>query len=132
MKNEVGLKKFQEVIKIIPAADILSFVNNLTDGYREYKTTEKEIALIDAKKELCILEIKEKYNLLHEVFNKIFDQRSQSIDKFFEVIDKGLKENDKDLVSIGLKSLCDVVTQSPFSNLEALKELMGSNNIIEI
>ena len=132
MKSEIVLKNFQEAIKTIPAADILSFVNNLTDAYREHQKTNIDIATIDAKKEFLIAEMREKYSFYRDVFGKIFDQRSLAIDKFFEVIDKGLKENNNDLVSSGLKSLSDVVSKSPFGDLKELKSLMESNQVIEI
>lgn len=132
MKKKLSINNLQEAINLVPAADVLSFFNNLVDVYHETLQYNKDLAGIEAKKEILITEIKERYSLYHEVFNKIFDQRSQSIEKFFEVIDQGLKKDNNDLVSSGLKSLSDLVSKSPFSDLNELKALLESNKIIEI
>ena len=131
MTNKV-LQKVSKVTKIIPAPDALDFFNKLAEAYREGKITQREIAKIDAQKEVLIQLITEKYNLYHSVFNRIFDERKQGIDKSFEIIDKGIKDKDKDMISMGLGSLSKIVSSSPFANIQELSRLLESGETIEI
>lgn len=130
-KTEV-LKKLDKVTEIIPSADVLSFFDNLLEAYKEHQVTKRDIARVNAQKDILLLNIKEKYALYHKVFDRIFEERQQSIDKFFEVIDKGIRDNDKDLLSSGLYSLSKLVSTSPFANINDLRQSMDGNKIIEI
>ncbi|MFZ3171821.1 MAG: hypothetical protein WA118_07570 [Carboxydocellales bacterium] len=127
-----ALKKPENVSDIIPSTDVLNFFNKLTDAYKEAKVTEREIARIQAQKEVLLTEIEERYELYHKVFDHIFNERKVAIAKSFELIDKGLKEGDKDLISIGMQGLSKVVSSSPFANLEQLSRMIEGTRVIEI
>ena len=132
-KNVAGaIKKLEEVSSVIPTTDVLSFLNNLTEAYKESKITERETARIIAQKEILLSEIDNRYNLYHQIFNQIFDERKVAIAKSFEVIDKGLKEGNNDLVSMGMQGLSKVVSTSPFANVDQLSKMIENKNIIEI
>lgn len=125
-------KRFDEVIQYIPSKDILSTITILSEAYKEDQITQREIAKLDVKKELLIKEMDKKYDLYYKVFGTIFSERKDGIDKSFEIIDKGLKENDKELISQGLGALSQIVSSSPFSNLSELSKLLESGGTIEI
>lgn len=55
-----------------------------------------------------------------------------AINKSFEVIDQGLKTNDRNLISSGLHSLSQVVSSSPFADVQQLSKALEGNNIIDI
>lgn len=126
------LSKVKAVSKVIPAADILSTMKMLIEANRDNNQTKREIAIIDAKKEFLVREMELKYDLYYKVFGTIFSERKRAIDKSFEIINKGLKENNQDLISMGLGSLSHVVSASPFSNLSELSKLLNSGKDIEI
>jgi hypothetical protein len=94
----------------------LDFFSKLTDAYKEHKIMEREMTRIQAQKEVLITEIEKRYELYHKVFDYIFDERKVSITKSFEIIDKGLREGDKELVGIGMQGLSKIVSSSPFAN----------------
>jgi hypothetical protein len=130
-----GLQLFSKVKTIpkgIPVGDILSTVSTLVEINRENKQTKRDIAAIEARTGLLIKEMELKYDLYYKVFGQIFHERKQAIDKSFEIVDKGLKENDKELISMGLGSLSKIVSSSPFSNLSELSNLLNGNNVVEI
>jgi len=124
--------KIESVLKYIPSKDLLSTITLLAETYKEDVKARVEIERIDAKKDLLIKEMDKKYELYYRVFGEIFSERRQGIDKSFEIIDKGIKENDKELISAGLGSLSQIVSTSPFSNLKELSELLNSGGTIEI
>lgn len=131
-ENEQLLEKLGEVKDIIPATDVLRFFGKLTDAYSEYQITTRELAKIQAQKEILLTEIHMKYDLYHTVFNRIFDERQTAINKSFEIIDRGLESGDRELISMGLQSLSKVVSSSPFANLQQLSGMLERNQTIEI
>lgn len=132
VKNEVALKKLNEVSKIIPQADALAFMNQLQDAYITHRQTEVQIKTIEAQRDVLITEIQNRYDLYHKVFDNIFDERKMAINKSFEIIDEGLKNNDRELVNIGMQGLSKVVSSSPFANVEQLTNLIESGKKIQI
>lgn len=128
----LALKKLEQVSDIVPSTDVLNFFNKITDSYKEAKVTEREIAKIQAQKEILLTEIEKRYELYHKVFDHIFDERKVAIAKSFEIIDKGLNEGDKDLISIGMQGLSKVVSSSPFANIEQLSKMIEGKKVIEI
>ncbi|CAM3420772.1 MULTISPECIES: hypothetical protein [Paenibacillus] len=126
------VEKINQVTDIIPAADIFSFFNQLTEAYNQSQSTKVELARIEAMKESVLLEIQNKYDLYHKVFDQIFDERRTAINKSFDLIDKGLDSGDKELVSIGMQGLSKIVSSSPFANIEQLSNMLNGNKIIEI
>ncbi|MCT1398481.1 hypothetical protein M4D81_05615 [Paenibacillus sp. p3-SID867] len=126
------VEKINQVTNIIPAADVFSFFNQLTDAYNQSQSTKVELARIEAIKESVLLEIQNKYDLYHKVFDQIFDERRTAINKSFDLIDKGLDSGDKELVSIGMQGLSKIVSSSPFANMEQLSNMLNGNKIIEI
>ncbi|HWO76131.1 MAG TPA: hypothetical protein VNM69_09605 [Bacillus sp. (in: firmicutes)] len=126
------LEKLNEVSEILPAADVLDFFEKLTDAYKESKMNERELAKIEAQKSILLTEIEKKYELYHKVFDRIFDERSSAINKSFEIIDKGIKDGDKNLISMGMQGLSKIVSSSPFANIQQLTDLIEGNKTIEI
>jgi len=59
-------------------------------------------------------------------------ERRQAIDKFFEIIDKGIEENDRELIAFGLSSLSNVIASSLFSNIGELTKLIESGETIDL
>jgi hypothetical protein len=135
MKNKqvkTAAKKLGEVSDLIPAPDVLKFFNVLTEAYKEGQATKLELAKLEAQKEIAMLEIKNKYELYHKVFDAIFDERRAAIGKSFDIIDRGLATGDKELISMGMKSLSTIVSSSPFANFQQLSNMLEGNTIIEI
>ena len=130
-KSTKALQKISEVADIIPVPDALSFFSKLSEAYREDKITQREITKIEAQKDVLIHIITEKYNLYHRVFDRIFDERKQGINKSFEIIDKGIKDKNNELISLGLGSLSKIVSSSPFANMNELSNLLESGQKID-
>jgi hypothetical protein len=129
---KTAVKKLEVASNVIPAPDVLRFFNVLTEAYKEGQVTKLELAKLEAQKEVALLEIKNKYELYHKVFDSIFDERRAAINKSFDIIDRGLAAGDKELISMGMKSLSTIVSSSPFANFQQLSNLLEGNTIIEI
>lgn len=131
-EGNTAIKKLNEVSDIIPKADALDFLNKMQYAYVTYRETEVQLKTIEAQRDVLITEIKERYELYHKVFDNIFEERKMAINKSFEIIDEGLKNNDRDLVNIGMQGLSKVVSSSPFANVEQLTQMIESGQKIQI
>lgn len=121
-----------EILDKIPSSDVLELVKTLGEAYSEGQQTQRELVKINAQKEIILTEIDQKYDLYRYIFEQIFNERKSAVDKSFEVIDKGLKENNREITELGLKSLSQIVTSSPFSDLDKLSKLLEDNQTILI
>lgn len=131
-KSKDIIENIDEISDVIPAKDVLELVKTLGEAYSESKVTEREMARISAQKDILLIEIEQKYGLYHKVFDQLFSERKTAVDKSFEIIDKGLEEDDKELISMGLKSLSKIVSSSPFTDLDKLSDLLEGNQTITI
>ena len=129
--SPVLLDKLSVVKDLMPTENVLSFFENLVQAHREQMATTQEIARIDAARECALAAIGSKYALLHKVFDRVFEERAHAIDKHFQIIEKGLKRNDRELILGGLRGLSEIVSSSPFGNVEQLGKLLESGTKIE-
>ena len=118
--------------KYLPSADVLSFFNNLVEAFREERQTQRELAEIDARRQVLITEISQRYGLYQDIFDKIFAERKGAVDKQFELVERGIQTNNKELIVHGLQGISSIVSSSPFANVQELAKLMESGRQIEI
>jgi hypothetical protein len=116
----------------MPLPDVTKVFTLFLEYKKENEMTKREIARYDAMKEVMITEITRKYDFYEKLFMTVFSERKSTIGKYFEIIDKGIKENNNELVLAGLSNLSNVVASSPFANIGELKNLIESNKMIEI
>ena len=133
LKKLISFAKQNKALDVVTnTTDPTSFFKTLMEVYKEGKKTDLEIEELRMKKEILLAEIEKKHDLYNKIFTEIFVERRMAIQKYFEIIDKGLAENNRELISIGLSHLSQVVTTSPFSDINSLSKKLESNEIIEI
>jgi predicted adenine nucleotide alpha hydrolase (AANH) superfamily ATPase len=108
----------------IPAEEIPRLFNLLLECNKESEITRRETKKYESMKDVMIQEITGKYQFYEFFFSKVFAERQEAIKKDFEIIDKGMKENDRELVSTGVSGLSQVVASSPFTDIEKLKKVI--------
>ena len=118
--------------KYLPNADVLSFFNNLVEAFREDRQTQREIADIDARRQVLIAEISSRYNFYQGVFDKVFAERKDAVDRQFDFVERGIQANNRELIVHGLQGISAIVSSSPFANIQELAKLMESGRQIEI
>jgi len=102
-----------EPVSVNPA-DAFRVIGKIFTYAREKQITKREIERYRAMRDIAITEITEKYKFAREYMNKSFEERRKSIEKCFEVIDKGLENKNYELVSNGVASMAEIVKSSPF------------------
>jgi hypothetical protein len=129
--NDVG-KVLTKLPDYLPAPDVTKAFTLLLEYKKESELTKRDIARYDAMRDVMLAEITRKYDFYEKIFVAVFTERKVAIDKYFEIIDKGIKENNNELVLAGLSNLSNVVASSPFANIGELKNLIESNKMIEM
>ena len=125
-------RSLQKIDDIIPAPKVESFFLDLVEAYKENRRSKVELEKIKVKREIVLKEMELKYDLYNKVFHEIFYERRIAIDKSFEIIDRGVASNDKELISMGLSSLSKIVSSSPFTDLVSLSNSLENNQTIEL
>ena len=121
-------KEINELLKNappIPAEEIPRLFEMLLECKRESEMTRREIKKYDSMKEVMIQEITGKYNFYESFFSKIFAERRETIRKDFEIIDEGMKRNDRNLIATGVAGLSQIVASSPFNDLDKLRRMLS-------
>jgi len=118
--------------KYMPAADVLSFLNNLVVAFREEQQTQRGLAEIGARRDLLIAEVTRRYDLYQSVFNQVFAGRRDAVDRYFELVERGITTNNKELIVNGLQGVSGIVSTSPFANIQELAKMMESGQRVEI
>ena len=109
----------------IPAAEIPRLFDMLVECRKETEITKREEKKIDAMKEVMIREITGKYSFYEFLFSKIFAERQEAIKKDFQIIDEGMKKNNRELITAGISGLSQIVATSPMADLDKLKKMLG-------
>jgi hypothetical protein len=111
---------FSQLPDTIPLNDAASVFDLLVEYKKETEVSRRDLAKIQAMKEIVVTEITRKYDFYEKLFAAVFAERSAVTQKFFKIIDKGIKENNTDLVLAGLSNLSDVVASSPLADIKIL------------
>jgi hypothetical protein len=121
-----GISKVLKTVAPIPAEEVPRLFELLLACSKESEITKRDIKKYDSIKEVMIEEITGKYKFYEFFFNRIFAERHEAIKKDFDIIDKGMKENNQDLIRTGVSGLSQVVASSPFRDIEKLRRLIGN------
>ena len=84
------------------------------------------------KRDLLIAEVARPYDLYQSVFDNIFAERKDAVDKHFEFVERGIATNNRELIVHGLQGISTIVASSPFANIQELSKLMESGQRVEI
>jgi len=109
----------------IPASEIPRLFEMLVECKKETEITKREEKKYDAMKEVMLREITGKYGFYESLFSKIFAERGELIKKDFQIIDEGMKKNNRDLINAGVSGLSQIVASSPVEDLEKLRRMLG-------
>jgi hypothetical protein len=109
----------------IPAGEIPRLFEMLLECQKESELTKREIKKYDSMKDVMIQEITGKYAFYESLFSKIFNERREAIQKDFQIIDEGMKNNDHDLIASGVAGLSQVVASSPIADMDKLRRILG-------
>lgn len=103
--------------KMQNTADLLNRAGSI---YIESKRIDNDNLKLKNELATIVSDFKIKQVYLQSLFN----ERSKIIDKHFEVIDKGLRENNDDLILQGLRGASEFVSTNPLDNFDNFKNIL--------
>jgi len=109
----------------IPASEIPRLFDMMVECRKEAEITKREEKRYDAMKEVMLREITGKYSFYEFLFSKIFAERGEAIKKDFEIIDEGMKKNNRDLINAGIAGLSQIIAASPIEDMDKLRKMLG-------
>jgi len=109
----------------IPPEEIPRLFEMLLECKKETEMTKRELKRFESMKEVMIQEITGKYSFYEFLFSKIFAERQEMIKKDFQIIDEGMKRNNRDLINTGISGLSQLVASSPLADLDKLRIMLG-------
>jgi len=121
-------KEISKAIKnagTIPPEEIPRLFEMLLECKKESEMTKRELKRFESMKDVMIQEITGKYSFYEFLFSKIFAERQEVIKKDFQIIDEGMKRNNRDLIDAGISGLSQVVASSPLADLDKLRITLG-------
>ncbi|MGZ2371760.1 hypothetical protein ACXR6G_18420 [Ancylomarina sp. YFZ004] len=99
-------------------------INQLANSWNESKRLDNENLKIKGD----IMNMALKFQQTQYLLDKIFSERSSVIDKHFEIIDRGLKEGNDELMLQGLKNVSNFVSQNPLENFDKFCEVLDNDD----
>lgn len=92
------------------------------DVWRYSKMVEQNIAQIQGATAIELAKISAKFQNQQTALMGIFGQRQQGLSGQFEVLEKAMKENDRELIIESLRGISTIVTSSPLEDFEKLAQ----------
>jgi NADPH-dependent curcumin reductase CurA len=111
---------------------LVTHIPKLVGFLSEHNRSKEEIARIKAQLEVIKSEIDHRYDLYNNSLTEMFGERRSNIDRIFDVIEKGMEKNDTEIVLGGLRAVSDLVSTSPFKDMESLGRLINSGKSIDL
>ncbi len=114
MENEIMIKeedKSKSAREIL--SDFTSIVNSYSNVFIEKERTAQIKVACENQKDMRLAEIMAEVHVNCYLISETFKDRRASINKSFEIIDKGLKENNIEYIKEGLNAVTKVVNSDP-------------------
>lgn len=112
-----GLKVFAEVVR------------------DNHKVTEEEITKrvnIAAMRDVEIEKIQAQKEILKSYFDGIFSERKYMIAQMFDKLDKGIENNNLELIQMSMSSIVSIAQESPLKQVESLMSDFKSADVKSI
>lgn len=77
---------------------------------------------IAADRDIAIAQIKAQQELLTDYLERSFDERAQNFSKLFTVVDEALDSGNMTALALGLESVIQLASTSPFKDLRTVEE----------
>lgn len=130
MKNAIV-----NVLKPTPLQAFEGLTMLLDIAKENHKITQEEQTKrtnINAMKEFEIEKIRAQKEVLKDYFEKTFTERRINFDKMFDVLDRGIEENNLKLIELSLSSIIEIAKDSPLKQIEKLRSDFYNPNVREI
>ena len=100
----------------------MDMINNVTNVYQRSKEIERDICLIQSAKEVELRRIAAQYELCREVLQGTFGQRQQGLASHYQILDKALESDDREMIVAALQGISKIVVSNPLESYSKFLE----------
>lgn len=107
----------------IIASDVANTAERVADLYAECKRVEAQTEQVKAWSQVEIAKTVAKYKSCQEFMCHTFAERDKALTQHYNLLDKAIAGNDKELIIEALRGIGGIVTKSPLEDLEQFAKL---------
>lgn len=101
----------------------LNQAERIASLYRDCQMVEAQTEQVKAWSQVEIAKTVAKYKSCQEFMYHTFGERDKALTKHYDLLDKAIEGNDKDLIIAALQGIGGIVTKSPLQDLEQFAKL---------
>ncbi len=105
------------------ANNALNFAGKVAEMYAECKRVEAQTEQVKAWSQVEIAKTIAKYKSCQEFMYHTFGERDRALTKHYDLLDKAIANDDKELIIEALRGIGGIVTKSPLEDLEQFAKL---------
>ena len=103
--------------------NIFGLMQNAGNLYKQCCEIKAKTAQVQAWSEVKIAETVAKYKSCQEFLSYTFGERDKALSKHYEILDKAMENDDKELIVASLRGISGIVTSSPLSDFDKFVKL---------
>lgn len=69
-----------------------------------------------------------KFKQNQDIIEKVFGERDKALSKYYEILDKALESNDRQMLLASMEQISKVVTTSPLAEIERISQIYDDTN----
>lgn len=113
----------KQTTQLASQLNLSGMVDRVADMYAECKRIEAQTELVKAWSQAEIVKTVAKYKSCQEFMFHTFGERDKALTKHYDLLDKAIISNDKDLIIAALQGIGGIVTKSPLQDIEQFARL---------
>ena len=114
----------------------LEGLKTFVDVVREnHRVTEEETTKrvdISAMRDIEVKKIRAQKEILQNYFDSIFSERRYVIEEMFDKLDKGIENNNLELIQMSMSSIVSIAQESPLKQVASLTNDFKNDEVKEI
>ena len=102
--------------------------NNIVDVYARCREAEERSEQMRVWGQVKMAETVAKFKSCQMFLDRVFGERDAALGKHYDLLDKAVASNDKDLIIAAIKGISTIVTKSPLEDLEAFAKVFNDES----
>lgn len=110
------------VTENVTATQVVDLGHKAMDIYNNSLMINRSIKELESKRDVELAKIVAKFEQGKDVLTKVFGERQGALGKHYEVLDKALASNDRELIIESLRGISSMVASRPLQDFNAFLE----------
>jgi hypothetical protein len=106
----------------------VDLTNKFIDTYAEIKRVEAKARMVNDWSKTEITKTVAKFKASQEFLYLAFGERNQALFKHYDLLDKAVASDDKELILAALQGISNIVTESPLKDFEHFSKLFDDTS----